>query len=70
MKTYSKLQVLAMADDLSKRWTLADNSQAADMLRAFAHTLGEPVAVPDEELPGITRLARRNRVSCRTTTLG
>jgi len=64
MKTFSKDEVLSMAEHLDKgtpnwyRETFGDwkdsvhicdraPKDAADMLRAFAHTLGEPVAVPD-----------------------
>ncbi|MET3654037.1 hypothetical protein [Dyella japonica] len=51
MKTYSKDEVLALADllDDSVVFIIADKhlSEAAKALRAFAQTLGEPVAVPD-----------------------
>jgi|ERR1700761_3744793 len=45
MKTYySKDEVLAMADRLAKLDVYGCNRDGAEMLRAFAKTLGEPVA--------------------------
>jgi len=43
---YTRSQILNLADDLDSGYPY--QAEASKALRYFAHTIGEPVAVPDE----------------------